>query len=50
MTEQLGLPSVLGEAVHQSFVLASALGFGDKLVGSLVQAQEKITGTKVGKN
>ncbi len=49
MTEQLGLPSVLGEAVHQSFVLASAMGFGDKLVGSLVQAQEKITGTKVGK-
>jgi 3-hydroxyisobutyrate dehydrogenase-like beta-hydroxyacid dehydrogenase len=50
MTEQLGLPSVLGEAVHQSFVLASALGYGDKLVGSLVEAQEKITRTKVGKS
>ncbi len=49
MTEQLGLPSMLGEAVHQSFVLASAMGFGDKLVGSLVAAQEKITGTSVGK-
>ncbi len=49
MTEQLGLPSMLGEAVHQSFVLASAMGFGDKLVGSLVAAQEKITGTIVSK-
>lgn len=49
MTEQLGLPSVLGEAVHQSFVLASAMGFGDRLVGSLVAAQEKLTGTAVAK-
>ena len=47
MTEALGLPSVMGEAVHQSFVIASALGFGDRLVGSLVAAQEKITGVKV---
>lgn len=49
MTEGLGLPSLMGEAVHQSFVLASALGFGDRLVGSLVAAQEKITGTQVAK-
>ena len=26
LTEHLGLPSYLGETVHQSFVLASALG------------------------
>jgi 3-hydroxyisobutyrate dehydrogenase-like beta-hydroxyacid dehydrogenase len=47
MTETLGLPSIVGEAVHQSFVQASALGFGDGMVGNLVAAQEKITGAKV---
>jgi 3-hydroxyisobutyrate dehydrogenase-like beta-hydroxyacid dehydrogenase len=48
-TEQLGLPSIMGEAVHQSFVIASALGFEADKVGALVAAQEKITGTAVGK-
>jgi hypothetical protein len=33
--------------VHQSFVQASALGFGEGMVGSLVAAQERITGAKV---
>jgi 3-hydroxyisobutyrate dehydrogenase-like beta-hydroxyacid dehydrogenase len=47
MTETLGLPSVVAEAVHQSFVQASALGFGEGMVGNLVAAQEKITGAKV---
>jgi 3-hydroxyisobutyrate dehydrogenase-like beta-hydroxyacid dehydrogenase len=47
LTEHLGLPSHLGETVHQSFVLASALGYGDRLVGSMVAAQEKITGTAI---
>jgi len=47
LTEHLSLPSYLGETVHQSFVLASALGYGDKFVGSMVAAQEKITGTAV---
>jgi len=47
LTEQLGLPGFLGETVHQSFNLASALGFGDRLVGSLVAVQEKIAGTAV---
>ena len=47
LTEHLSLPSYLGETVHQSFVLASALGYGDKFVGSLVAAQEKITGTAI---
>ena len=28
LTEHLGLPGYLGETVHQSFVLASALGYG----------------------
>jgi 3-hydroxyisobutyrate dehydrogenase-like beta-hydroxyacid dehydrogenase len=47
MAEALGVPSVMGEAVHQSFVQASALGFGAGMVGGLVAAQEKITGAKV---
>lgn len=47
LTEHLGLPSYVGEAVHQSFVLASSLGYGDRFVASLVAAQEKMTGTKV---
>jgi 3-hydroxyisobutyrate dehydrogenase-like beta-hydroxyacid dehydrogenase len=47
LTESLNLPSTLGEAVHQSFVTASALGFGSEYVGSLVKAQERITGAKI---
>jgi 3-hydroxyisobutyrate dehydrogenase-like beta-hydroxyacid dehydrogenase len=47
LTEGLGLPSQLGECVHQAFVQASALGYGDHMVGGLIRAQEKITGTKI---
>jgi 3-hydroxyisobutyrate dehydrogenase-like beta-hydroxyacid dehydrogenase len=47
MTEALGLPSLLGEVVHQTFVQASAMGFGAQMVGGLVQAQEQLTGTTV---
>ena len=47
LTEHLGLPGYLGETVHQSFVLASALGYGGQFVGSMVAAQEKITGTAI---
>lgn len=47
LTEHLGLPGLLGESVHQSFVLASLLGYGSKFVGSMVEAQEKITGTAI---
>jgi 3-hydroxyisobutyrate dehydrogenase-like beta-hydroxyacid dehydrogenase len=49
MTESLDLPGFLGEAVHQSFVQAAALGLGPKLVGSLIEAQEKITGVRIRK-
>jgi len=41
-TESLMLPSTIGEAVHQSLVTANALGFGDKYVASLLEAQEKL--------
>lgn len=47
LAEGLSVPTVVGEAVHQSLVLASALGFGAKYVPSLVEAQEKLTGAKI---
>jgi 3-hydroxyisobutyrate dehydrogenase-like beta-hydroxyacid dehydrogenase len=47
MTEEAGIPSVLGEAVHQTLIQAVALGFGDKFVPSLMEAQERITGVKI---
>ena len=47
MAEGLAIPTIVGEAVHQSLVLASALGHGKKFVPSLVEAQEQITGAKL---
>ena len=47
LAENLAVPTLVGEAVHQSLALACALGFGDKYVPSLVEAQEKITGTRI---
>ena len=41
------MPTLLGEAVHQSLALASALGHGRKFVPSLVEAQEQITGATI---
>ena len=46
-TESMMLPSIIGEAVHQSLVTANALGFGDKYVPSLIEAQEKLTGLSI---
>ena len=46
-TESMMLPSLIGEAVHQSLVMANALGFGDKYVPSLLEAQEKIAGVSI---
>lgn len=47
LAESLGAPSVVGEAVHQSLVLACALGHGAKFVPSLVEAQEQLTGATI---
>jgi 3-hydroxyisobutyrate dehydrogenase-like beta-hydroxyacid dehydrogenase len=44
LAEGLAVPSVVGEAVHQSLVIASALGHGRKFVPSLVEAQEQLSG------
>jgi 3-hydroxyisobutyrate dehydrogenase-like beta-hydroxyacid dehydrogenase len=47
LAESLAIPTVVGEAVHQSLVLASALGYGGKYVPSLVEAQERLTGATI---
>jgi 3-hydroxyisobutyrate dehydrogenase-like beta-hydroxyacid dehydrogenase len=47
LAEGLAIPTVVGEAVHQSLVLASALGYGKKFVPSLVEAQERLTGARL---
>jgi 3-hydroxyisobutyrate dehydrogenase-like beta-hydroxyacid dehydrogenase len=47
LAEGIGVPTLMGEAVHQSLSMASALGFGKKFVPSLVEAQERITGASL---
>ncbi len=47
MTEMLPVVSFMGEAVHQTFVHAVAQGFGDKLVPSLIEVQEKANGFQI---
>jgi 3-hydroxyisobutyrate dehydrogenase-like beta-hydroxyacid dehydrogenase len=47
LAESVNVPSLVGEAVHQSLALACALGHGKKFVSSLVEAQEQITGARI---
>ncbi len=47
LAEGLAVPSVVGDAVHNSLALASALGHGKKFVPSLVEAQEQLSGAKL---
>lgn len=47
LAEALAVPTVVGEAVHQSLVVASALGHGAKYVPSLVEAQEQLSGARI---
>ena len=47
MTESLPVSSIMGEAVHQSLVNANLLGFGEKYIASLLEAQEKLNGVKI---
>jgi 3-hydroxyisobutyrate dehydrogenase-like beta-hydroxyacid dehydrogenase len=42
LAEGLAVPTLMGEAVHQSLTLASTLGHGRKFVPSLVEAQEQL--------
>lgn len=47
LAEMLPVASVMGEATHQSLVQAVNLGFGDKLIASLFEAQEKLNNVKI---
>ena len=47
LAENVGAPSVVGEAVHQALAIACALGHGAKFVPALVEAQEQLTGAKL---
>ena len=47
LAESVNVPSSVGDAVHQSLALASALGYGNEYVSALVLAQERITGAKL---
>jgi 3-hydroxyisobutyrate dehydrogenase-like beta-hydroxyacid dehydrogenase len=47
LAESLPVASFVGEAVHQTFAQAVALGLGDRLVPSLLEAQERLTDTTI---
>jgi 3-hydroxyisobutyrate dehydrogenase-like beta-hydroxyacid dehydrogenase len=42
LAESLPVASFIAEAVHQSYAQAVAMGFGDKLLASMIEAQEKL--------
>jgi 3-hydroxyisobutyrate dehydrogenase-like beta-hydroxyacid dehydrogenase len=47
MTETAPVTSPLADAVHAVLLSASQLGFGDKFVPSLIEAQEKLNGFRI---
>lgn len=47
LTEEAGVASLMGEAAHQSFVLAAGLGLGERFVPALIEAQERMTGLTI---
>ena len=47
LAESLPTSAMLGEAVHQTMVQANLLGFGDRYIASLIEAQEKLAGVKI---
>ena len=47
LAESLPVASPIGVAVHQSFEKAVALGLGDRLLASMIEAQEKINGMPI---
>ncbi len=44
LAESLPVATFIGEAVHQSYQQAVAMGLGDRLVASMIEAQERIHG------
>jgi 3-hydroxyisobutyrate dehydrogenase-like beta-hydroxyacid dehydrogenase len=47
LAEMLPVASIMGEAAHQSLVQAVNMGYGDKLIASLFEAQEKLNNVKI---
>lgn len=47
LAEMVLVPNPVGQAVHQSLAIASALGHGAKFVPALVTAQEQLTGAVI---
>lgn len=41
------MASPVAEAVHQSFVLATVLGLGEKYTPSMLEMQEKLNGIRI---
>ncbi len=49
MAEAAGMTSFFGELIHQTLTQANNLGYGNKMVGSLIEMQEKINAVQVAK-
>ena len=47
LAETLPVPSYVAEAAHQSFVQAANLGYGDKFIASLFEAQEQTAKVRI---
>jgi 3-hydroxyisobutyrate dehydrogenase-like beta-hydroxyacid dehydrogenase len=47
LAESLPVASFIGEAVHQSYNQAVSLGLGDRLLASMIEAQEKVNGMQI---
>ena len=47
LAESLPVATFIGEAVHQSFSQAVSLGLGEKLLASMIEAQEKVNGMQI---
>ena len=47
LAESLPIATYIGEAVHQSYEQAVALGLGERLVASMIEAQEKVNAIEI---
>ena len=47
LAESLPIATYIGEAVHQSYEQAVALGLGESLVASMIEAQEKVNAIEI---
>ena len=47
LAESLPVATFVGEAVHQSFNQAVSLGLGERLLASMIEAQEKLNGMQI---